>query len=274
MSRRQRLLYDWRAWALAGSVLALGLLDMATPPDLTVQPYLVVPVLVSTLLGSPRFTVLLCLLTLAIVVATLPVHDYPANTVLRRVAVLILVGAASVLLSDKVRGVLERLRRRSTTDDLTGLLRKSEAVDRLTDSISERDAGESTGVLFVDVDGFKAVNDTYGHAAGDVVLQTMASRLESAVREGDSVARTGGDEFIVILPGIHDIRDAQTVGRTIQALGAVPVPTQVGPVNVTLSIGAAASDESVDAEELVEHADRAMYRAKRAGGNRVSTYAA
>jgi diguanylate cyclase (GGDEF)-like protein len=134
--------------------------------------------------------------------------------------------------------------------------------------------GPAIGVMFIDLDDFKTVNDSLGHAAGDVVLQEVARRLQTAVRPADTVARFGGDEFAVLLDGINDSSDAADVaGRILRAL-ELPFDLEGTQVYPRASVGICLADHDVgaaDAEELLRNADVAMYMAKRdsKGGYRV-----
>ncbi|OHV57150.1 hypothetical protein BCD48_43475 [Pseudofrankia sp. BMG5.36] len=155
---------------------------------------------------------------------------------------------------------------RSLHDPLTGLPNRAALLDALRRSLSRTGRNQTrTGVLFVDLDGFKAVNDTLGHQAGDKLLTTVATRLRHAVRPGDVAGRLAGDEFAVLCEGIGSLDDLQAIGeRVIQALE--PTVELRRPVNVSASVGAALSGPDLaDAEALITAADVAMYEAKRQG---------
>jgi diguanylate cyclase (GGDEF)-like protein len=133
-----------------------------------------------------------------------------------------------------------------------------------------RRSGGRLLVMFVDLDGLKDVNDTWGHETGDDLLIQVGRRLDQALRPDDTVARLGGDEFVVVCPEVADgpvRRDLPE--RLLEAL-ARPIP--LGPVTlrVTASIGVVEAGDEADPSEVVRRADAAMYRAKRAGGNQVS----
>src|SRR5262249_51796229 len=122
-------------------------------------------------------------------------------------------------------------------------------------------------VLFIDLDGFKRVNDGLGHDAGDRVLQIVAERLKAAIRTSDTVARLGGDEFIVLLSNMQRTRDAFIVARTILQDLSLEYPVREQRVTLTPSIGIAIyPGDGASAETLVRSADTAMYSAKRHGG--------
>ena len=148
-------------------------------------------------------------------------------------------------------------------DHLTGLLNRHATLRRLEQALSRRHLA-TVAVLFVDLDGFKHVNDTHGHAVGDDVLRTVASRLSGSLRPGDTAGRLGGDEFVVILEGSDETQAelvADRLGRTV----AEPIPVAGGVVEVRTSVGiAVATPDDVDACGLLARADEAMYAVKRA----------
>jgi diguanylate cyclase (GGDEF)-like protein/PAS domain S-box-containing protein len=161
---------------------------------------------------------------------------------------------------------------RATHDALTGLPNRTMLLDHLRLALARRDREErGVGVVFVDLDGFKDVNDRYGHDAGDVVLREVAQRLAAATRPSDTVARYGGDEFVVLLDGLGDgVDEAERIAqRLIDAIAAVPISFG-RRVTITASAGVAIAPEHLDnPERLITAADRLMYRAKRDGGRRV-----
>lgn len=158
-------------------------------------------------------------------------------------------------------------------DPLTGLPNRRRLVDQL-DSAVARGARRSTltAVLFVDVDDFKAINDVLGHAAADEVLRTVAELISGVARQGDMVARFGGDEFVVCCEDVRDVADARAVAeRTLQVLRA-PFRHGAHLFSVTASIGVAVSSTNGGGEALLRHADAAMYAAKQAGKGRVEVF--
>jgi diguanylate cyclase (GGDEF)-like protein/PAS domain S-box-containing protein len=164
----------------------------------------------------------------------------------------------------------ERVRYEAVHDPLTGLANRTLLRDRLEHAIgrSRREGGE-TAVLFVDLDNFKQVNDAYGHAVGDAVLASLGDRLRTAVRPADTVARLGGDEFVVVCEQV-DEAGALASARRLEA--AIRVPLAVDGVEhcLTASIGIALGHS--DPDELLGHADEAVYRAKAANGGRLELY--
>jgi diguanylate cyclase (GGDEF)-like protein/PAS domain S-box-containing protein len=159
-------------------------------------------------------------------------------------------------------------------DTLTDLPNRMLFQDRVHQEISLAKREKSQfAVLFIDLDGFKAVNDTRGHSTGDKLLKIIAGRLRSSVREGDTVARLGGDEFTILL---RDIAPGEGLQRVLGKLvNNVAQPCEIGEYigNVTASIGISLyPNDSTSVEKLLIHADEAMYRAKQAGKNRYVYY--
>lgn len=158
------------------------------------------------------------------------------------------------------------LRRRAAYDARTGLL-NAEMFDNLAGQAVARAkrAGTTAAVLLVDLDHFKAVNDTLGHLAGNELLAAAAARLAGAVRESDTPARYGGDEFAVLMENLAGPAElAALAGRIVQAFSA-PVTLATGQITITVSVGAATTAHGADLAELVDHADLALYAAKDAG---------
>ncbi|MFD9701972.1 diguanylate cyclase domain-containing protein [Lentzea sp. NPDC059081] len=179
----------------------------------------------------------------------------------------------NVRLMDQLRVSRERLQHEATHDPLTGVANRSLFRERLERALAVRDRARPLILLFIDVDGFKAVNDNNGHAEGDVVLRNVAARLEHSVRPEDTVARLGGDEFGVLVDG----GDADEIGDRL--LTALKHPHEVlGRVHrVHASIGVAqrfSHDPTVTADDVLGAADAAMYTAKRLGKGMVVVHGA
>jgi diguanylate cyclase (GGDEF)-like protein len=149
------------------------------------------------------------------------------------------------------------------SDPLTGLPNRR-ALDQQLHALSSSTLPCS--VALVDLDGFKDVNDRYSHATGDEVLRAVATALRSALRADDTVARYGGDEFVVLLPGTTPHAARGALERAVRTVAGLPAKVGAG---VTLSAGVVAAEDHDDAESLLARADSAMYRAKRLGGNQV-----
>ena len=153
----------------------------------------------------------------------------------------------------------------ATHDTLTGLPNRYLMFDRLNRILirAERFA-TGFGLLFVDVDDFKRINDFRGHDVGDLVLRAIAERLTAGVRAADTVARIGGDEFVILLEGIHGPGDAAAIARKVAATIRKPFALPGGAEKVTVSIGVACyPEDGRDPDELLKAADIAMYRSKR-----------
>ena len=160
-------------------------------------------------------------------------------------------------------------------DALTGLPNRTLLTDRIEHALQRRVIGSGLiALLFCDVDGFKAVNDAYGHQLGDEVLRTTATRLSSVVRPEDTVARIGGDEFVVLCESLDDPASAALVAARLRGAVAAPMPTHIGDIEVTLSIGIAiaALGEDASSDTLLRDADEAMYKAKRQGPNVIELF--
>jgi diguanylate cyclase (GGDEF)-like protein/PAS domain S-box-containing protein len=155
---------------------------------------------------------------------------------------------------------------RASHDPLTGLANRSAFNDRLEEALSRaRRSGTPVGLLMLDLDDFKPVNDTHGHHAGDVVLVEVASRLREGIRATDLAARMGGDEFSIILEDAGDADEIAALAQRLEAALAEPVTLPSGDrVRVTASMGLAGSRTDGDADELLREADQHLYARKRA----------
>jgi diguanylate cyclase len=186
------------------------------------------------------------------------------------------VNAALVRTDREKSELMEQLAYQAQHDTLTGLPNRALFTDRLEHTVrSAARYDRQLAVMFVDLDGFKLVNDTLGHHAGDALLVEVGHRLQGAVRESDTVARMGGDEFTVILSEVTSSADATKVAQRIVASLEEPIflPGHNGHVSVTASIGVSLYPrDAEDAETLSRHADLALYRAKDDGKNTVRFY--
>lgn len=178
---------------------------------------------------------------------------------------------ASFRVIDLVIEAERELERRALFDELTGTVKRRGALERLhAIQASERVPGAETAVLFLDVDEFKRVNDTLGHAAGDAVLTALTHRMRTVIRGGDVIARMGGDEFLVLLADVHGLFDAVAIAEKIRSAMEVPVPTMAGEAKATVSIGVTLIRDGESVDDVIARADAAMYSAKARGRNRVT----
>ena len=165
------------------------------------------------------------------------------------------------------------LRTRATRDPLTGLLNRAAFEEALHHEVAAADRDTPPTLLLIDLDGFKQVNDTLGHLAGDDVLVRVSRLLEAGVRRSDVVARLGGDEFAVLLPRSRRSKGVELGRRLLRRLDSdAELRDPRAPVGFSIGVGWLASPRT--GEELVAVADEAMYRAKRAGGSDVAVCAA
>jgi diguanylate cyclase (GGDEF)-like protein/PAS domain S-box-containing protein len=160
-------------------------------------------------------------------------------------------------------------------DALTGLPNRTLLTDRIQHALERRATGSGLlALLFCDVDGFKNINDAYGHQVGDGVLAAIASRLAGAVRPEDTVARIGGDEFVVLCEHLTDVNSAAMVATRLSSAVSTPISTTIGLVEATMSVGVAvaAHADVASSDTLLRDADEAMYKAKRQGPNVIQLF--
>ncbi|MET1114570.1 MAG: EAL domain-containing protein [Comamonas sp.] len=220
-------------------------------------------------LGGPGLTVLVLVATGMLLISTLftSILDARLQSTAERLT-------DSLLESNlRLKAANDELQHRAFSDPLTGLPNRLLFEDRLRQALlrlerSNHDAVvDRLAVLFIDLDGFKPINDSFGHAAGDVILRCAADRLRLEAREGDTVARVGGDEFLLLLENVAD--EAACVIVAERALTALSKPFELSgrQVQIACSIGIAIHPGAGERSKLVANADAAMYAAKRAGGS-------
>jgi two-component system cell cycle response regulator len=179
-------------------------------------------------------------------------------------------------LESQLLAAQEALQDEALHDSLTGLWNRTAIIDILQKELSRsvRD-GACVGVILADIDHFKRINDTFGHKAGDTVLRHATGIMQTSLRDYDSIGRYGGEEFLIVMPGC-DLEAAAARAEAIRAeLAGSQIPLERGKVSLSICMGVTTSSEHVvpDIDTLIQAADMAMYRAKKAGRNRVKTAA-
>jgi diguanylate cyclase (GGDEF)-like protein len=169
----------------------------------------------------------------------------------------------------RILDLQDALRRQATYDGLTGLLNRNSILDRLEEEIvRNRRESKPVGLLMVDLDHFKSINDTHGHLTGDAILREAAARMKSAARAYDSLGRYGGEEFLVVLPGCDLHAAINHAERLREVISSVPFSLPQRQLHVTCSIGVISSS-ALAAEAMIRLADENLYEAKSLGRNRV-----
>ncbi len=168
----------------------------------------------------------------------------------------------------------EAIKRLAYRDELTGLPNRVSLADRLQLELAHAKRNkEQLAVAYVDLDGFKEINDKHGHAAGDAVLREAAERMRGVLRGGDTIARLGGDEFVIVLPSVGGPEHARRVGEKLIAAIEAPVDFEGKSLRASASFGAALYPRDGDEPQmLMRRADKAMYRAKSLGPGRAQIY--
>ena len=196
----------------------------------------------------------------------------PISSFLMLIAILIFVRLNRKLKLESIENAehREQLQRMAHYDVLTNLPNRVLLADRLSQSMVQcQRRNKSLAVAFMDLDGFKAVNDRHGHNVGDELLIEVAHRMKEALREGDTLARIGGDEFIAVMGDLEKSKDSEPVLKRLLKAAADPVTLGDAVMQVSASIGVTLyPQDGADADQLIRHADEAMYIAKLAGKNR------
>jgi two-component system cell cycle response regulator len=172
---------------------------------------------------------------------------------------------------ERMLALQDELRSRARTDELTGLLNRRGILERLEREVSLVHRAGAVAVLMLDIDRFKTVNDTHGHAVGDQVLMEVAARMKAQLRAYDDIGRYGGEEFAIVLPNCAGADAEKVAERVRRAVCESPVVTSAGAVNVSVSVGVASASTScrLSPQDVISLADAGLYKAKGAGRNRV-----
>jgi len=184
--------------------------------------------------------------------------------------------SARLLLTQKrLLTAQEALRREATHDGLTSVWNHAGILDILErELLRAQREGSSVGVMMIDVDKFKTINDSYGHAAGDTVLKALVHEVAQVLRSYDSLGRYGGEEFLVVAPGCELATCQELAERIRTHVSEHPIRVQKGSIQVTVSVGVAASaDGVISSGPLLQAADAALYHAKDSGRNQVKSLA-
>jgi len=226
--------------------------------------------------GNTRFIAVA--VALLVPAATIAIRS--PSTVVERVVSALVVSVLGLLVLVRITGAVNRhataevrLERQANQDPLTGLPNRLRLVSHLEAALAHAHVtGRGVGVLFMDLDDFKIVNDSWGHETGDGLLNVVAARLTAGVRRSELVARVGGDEFVLVTQEADSAADAVGIAGRLLTLFDVPVALQSSHIVMTSSIGVAfahPAERAVTAEDLLREADTAMYRSKARGGGEV-----
>jgi diguanylate cyclase (GGDEF)-like protein len=209
-------------------------------------------------LNNATLAVLVGVATLSVLIITLAISAFDAHYL-----------AQTARLANSLQVANEQLRTVALYDALTGLPNRSLLEDRVAQAMNRANrAHRSIAVMFVDLDRFKPVNDRFGHRVGDELLKTVAKRLTDCVRKGDTVARTGGDEFIIVLGEISSVNDVAVVSKKVLDELSRPVLVSRHELHISCSIGISLyPNDGTDMNTLIMNADMAMYHAKNSGRN-------
>ena len=175
------------------------------------------------------------------------------------------------LINSRLQEQESRLKGLAMYDPLTGLANRRLLDERIEEALSScSHKSHKVALLLIDLDKFKPVNDTHGHEVGDALLRAIAGRLQSLVRSSDTVARIGGDEFVIVIPGMGDTSRAQQIGENVIRELSQPIAEDEHTLNISASVGMAFyPDDGLNGASLMRQADKAMYEAKRNGRNRL-----
>jgi diguanylate cyclase (GGDEF)-like protein len=245
----------WRLAAMAGVTLALVsemFFALGAGSGLTSQPHPGAPLFASDSLGVLASLGAVVLLTMALLMAKLELR----------------LSGKTARLAESLRQANADLQKIAFHDPLTELPNRLVFEERMEHAVAKADRdGNRLALLFIDLDGFKPINDSFGHSSGDVMLREVGARLRALARQGDTMARVGGDEFLMLLEGDPDEGSAAIVAQRLLQSLSQPVSLGDRDVSVSCSIGIVFYPDGATPSKLIAHADAAMYAAKRAGGS-------
>jgi diguanylate cyclase (GGDEF)-like protein len=250
----------------------VGWLDVRTSADITEAFLLPLAFIAVYPVRRDWATVAVALVAIATVVVSALLEDegesVEAMVVNRGMTVVVLLGIAFLL--NRVTASERQLFRIATTDPLTGIFNRRHFMALLARE-AQRTARYATtfSVLMLDIDHFKRINDTYGHAIGDEAIKAMAGAASKHLRPTDMIGRFGGEEFVVMLPHTDEAGAVVAAERIRESVGKVVVPAGTQDVRFTVSIGAATCTPKASVDQLLECADKALYAAKSGGRNQV-----
>ncbi|OHD85714.1 sensor domain-containing diguanylate cyclase [Sulfuricurvum sp. RIFCSPLOWO2_12_FULL_43_24] len=192
------------------------------------------------------------------------------NSIALTALILLILGVSvSLKMSDDIAAPVDNLEEEAYRDALTGLPNRMMLMELLEQVINKAKLKDTiVAVMFLDLDGFKCVNDTYGHEVGDILLKNVALRLTNCIRQSDTVARLGGDEFVILLCGAQDIKNIEKIAANIiQALSKeFSIGGSIARIGVSIGISIFPIN-TINADEIIKQADKAMYEAKKSGKN-------
>jgi diguanylate cyclase (GGDEF)-like protein len=245
-------------------LMAIFLVDIHDP-DLVMQPFLAVPVVAAAIFARPRAVGLLALLAIVLSLLSGAVDGRTGtDDWWVRMTATALVALVAMWLADNNQQRHRTLFELSTRDPLTGLPNRRLLLERMDAQLSARAPRSANVIVYADLDGFKQVNSEFGHTAGDEVLVEVARRLAQCVREGDTIARFGGDEFVIACPSVIDEAGAAALCRRIMTEMAHPFQVGGGrTAGIGITLGAVVSGQEIrDAHRIIDRADQALMHMK------------
>lgn len=258
-------------------ILLIGLIafiDSATPLGIAIGALYVVAVLLSFWSPTTKFTYSVAIASSMLIIGVF-LYKPPAEEIWKALfnrSLSLFVIWVTTFLGVKIKGTERKLIEMATHDFLTGLLNRREMFTRLSVEVSRVNrTNEPLSVIMLDIDYFKNVNDTYGHATGDMVLKEIARRLRGGMRDYDLISRYGGEEFLVMAPETTIQRAHELAERLRMLVSESPLGVEAAsPITITISAGVTQLVDGENVEAMISRADTALYHAKERGRDRVA----